>query len=492
VVSGGGTPVPPDTKGKTAGRPSASAADGRVPDLGARVLTRVRAHIKRASSSVPIYRILPPGAARDHAALHRLRHDDRAVVEYLRRSSSCPTRFFSAGWIAARAAFEVGADDIAEAVLSGLLDRFPEVAEVPRQLGELAVYRGDYDRALEHAIHARLIEPSSAAAAASAVRAYYLSDAEAADQFAVEAIEAFPRSVEVLYAACSECRTLAQFQKLAESVDRTRGGPRDLRSALRPLAAGAARINRLETAMELYAEAILLVLHGEGPTALAGGPQLRRKSAWETVRDVGDALEGAGIPHFFAAGTALGLVREGRPLRHDSDVDVGVLEEDWDREALQEVFRHHPSFQPRPVHPAIDKIALRHRGGIPVDVFRFYRGDGRVWHDGTFVRWHNSPFDIQDLDLGGRRIPVPRPDDRYLTESYGDWRRPDPGFDAFTDAPNAEITRSDYLDYYLTRRAYLTLTSGVVRAARRDLRSASSSVSATPSGRQVLGLLEIR
>src|SRR5690606_36195713 len=85
----------------------------------------------------------------------------------------------------------------------------------------------------------------------------------------------------------------------------------------------------------------------------------------------------------------------------------------------------------------------------------------------------NSPFTVVTRDLNGVKVPLPEDADRYLTENYGDWRTPNPGFDAFTDdAPNVEITWPEYLRVHLVRRAYQKLVGGDRAGAAEDLRRA--------------------
>ncbi|MDA3901177.1 MAG: hypothetical protein PF637_11750 [Spirochaetes bacterium] len=54
-------------------------------------------------------------------------------------------------------------------------------------------------------------------------------------------------------------------------------------------------------------------------------------------------------------------------------------------------------------------------------------------------------------------INLPDPADKYLTENYGDWRKPDPYFDAFLYAPNTEIIWQEYRDLQAVRTIYNSL-----------------------------------
>ena len=76
------------------------------------------------------------------------------------------------------------------------------------------------------------------------------------------------------------------------------------------------------------------------------------------------------------------------------------------RPQFVDLFSRHPRFDLDP-NPQTQKVALRHRGGSPIDIFRFYEEGGKVWHDGVFVRWRNTPFAVERRELRGLRVPVP-------------------------------------------------------------------------------------
>src|SRR5690606_13436103 len=152
----------------------------------------------------------------------------------------------------------------------------------------------------------------------------------------------------------------------------------------------ATRAGLVAEATDLYRRACALV-PATGAANRTPTTKLAGLGAATAIEDICQALDAASVPFFFAAGTVLGLVRDGRPLSTDGDVDVGIMEHDWDRDALISIFARHPRFD-LDLHPQSSKIGLRHRGGAPIDIFRFYHEGELVWHDGVFVRWHNSPF----------------------------------------------------------------------------------------------------
>src|SRR5690606_27413184 len=413
----------------------------RAKRLAARILERY-----------PLYRLIPVPAVRRHAAtIYHSRRPWEEFADFV-RSVGIATSRLSSGRRAAQAAFRAGYDDLLAPALTALEQRFPRSADIHELWSGLHEYRGDYDDALRSAVKARKLRPRAASAAARVVRlTYHVKDQETADSEALAVLRQFPLAPPVLSAVCRGAQTPEQFDRVHGFWRERISDQAKLTRAVRPLALGALRTGQVELARDLSGEAIRLVATGAATAKPIAKASLAGRGAWTAIQDLCAAFERAGLTFFFAAGTALGLVREGRPLPGDDDIDVGVLESDWDRDRIIEVFVRDPRFLVNS-HPDSPKIGLTHRGGARVDIFRFHEEAGRVWHDGVFVRWHNSPFTVVTRDLNGVKVPLPEDADRYLTENYGDWRTPNPGFDAFTDdAPNVEITWPEYLRVHLVR-----------------------------------------
>ena len=66
--------------------------------------------------------------------------------------------------------------------------------------------------------------------------------------------------------------------------------------------------------------------------------------------DIVTLLNKNDIPHFAAAGTCLGIVREGKPLKHDQDIDIGIMDENWDPKK-QEIIQNSDKFTLSIPHP---------------------------------------------------------------------------------------------------------------------------------------------
>ncbi|QSB04805.1 hypothetical protein [Natronoglycomyces albus] len=429
--------------------------------------------VARAVTKLPAYKVLPPGGLRTYAALkyQSERLTAQEMADYIDSIGGVPLRYYSVAMSATRSMFLAGADEAAREALLQLIDRFPEHVEPRCLYSEFLGYHGDYQKSLELARQARMLQPSSARALAREVQAAYQAlDIAQADEVAVAAVGRMPRNNTVVGAAARMSHTPEQYKRIYAAWEHATTEPGDLLRTIRPLATAAARAGLTEQAIETYRSGIRLVLDGHIPPKLSPPVKLGGRGAWSAIIDLHETLSKAGVPHFFAAGTALGLVREGRPLSADGDIDLGVFEADYDRDKLSEIFRAHPRFE-IVTHPLTEKVGLRHRGGSPIDIFRFYEEDGSYFHDGVFVRWRNSAFDIDTIRAQGTDLPIPSDHETYLTENYGDWRTPYPGFDAFigADAPNVETTDPVYLRLHFLRRAYRCLVEGDMVGARDEL-----------------------
>jgi phosphorylcholine metabolism protein LicD len=146
----------------------------------------------------------------------------------------------------------------------------------------------------------------------------------------------------------------------------------------------------------------------------------------------------AGITPFLMWGTLLGCVREGGFLKHDNDIDIGILANDWPkRKSLIDAMR---------------------RRGYGLELSRNYKmrfaGRDLLAHLDVDVifPWEGKMicFDIQEgnklvgawfppdafnnfrsLTFSGTRVLIPDPPERVLETAYGDWRTPVKKYDWF-------------------------------------------------------------
>lgn len=417
---------------------------------------------------------MPRGELRTYAALTYLNANAECdgLARYVADLGAVPVRHLSTALPAARALFRVGADELLADCLQVLLDRYPNSAGMHGLAAEFEAFHGRPDEALRHARVAQLLEPRRADWAAKTVEYGYRSLAKPeADAAAIQALQELPSSPALALAAAERCGSPGHYAQLKAVWDAHPLAPADYFALVDAMATAASRADEVDEAIERYRQAIIMIHHGArhpGPRVDSG---LAGKRAWQALGDLTEVLDTAGVPFFMAGGTALGLIREGGPLSADHDIDAGIFDRDFDREFLVKVFERDPRFDLEVVHPFTDKVGLRHRGGSPIDLFRCYTEEGQIYHDEVFVRWANTPFDVERCEFGGYRLPLPDNPDRFLGESYGpDWKTPVPGFDSFTDAaPNVKVTRPRYLCLHHIQRAYRAILIGDRAGARSEL-----------------------
>jgi hypothetical protein len=161
------------------------------------------------------------------------------------------------------------------------------------------------------------------------------------------------------------------------------------------------------------------------------------------LRDFYEASCEAGVRPFLMWGTLLGCVRERRLLKHDNDIDLGIL---WTDYAKKE--RLVASMQRRGYYVPIDspyKLRFKRpfcRLWIDVDVF--YPWDGKMiscWcEDGKLLAtsFYQKAFDhfAEISFLGDLQVLIPDPPSSVLTTIYGDWHRPNSHYDSERDLLN--------------------------------------------------------
>lgn len=149
------------------------------------------------------------------------------------------------------------------------------------------------------------------------------------------------------------------------------------------------------------------------------------------LRDFAEACGEARMDPFLMWGTLLGCVREGGFLKHDTDIDVGILAPDWPkRRSLIEAMRrrgHGLVFSRNYKMRFLGRDLLAH---LDVDVFFPWEGkmicfDIQESNKLVGAWFPLDAFDnFRSLTFSGIRVSIPDPPERVLETVYGDWRTP--------------------------------------------------------------------
>lgn len=170
----------------------------------------------------------------------------------------------------------------------------------------------------------------------------------------------------------------------------------------------------------------------------------------EAIEEVLGALRQVGLDPFLAYGTALGAIRDGGLIGHDSDADLGyVSSHDHPVDVIRESFRIQRALTDMGYrvtrYSAIAlKVHVAESDGLDrgLDVFGGFMRDGVLYLMGEIAvpferEWI---FPLGTASLEGREFPVPADRDRFLTATYGPhWRVPDPAYKFTTPASTIEL-----------------------------------------------------
>jgi len=159
----------------------------------------------------------------------------------------------------------------------------------------------------------------------------------------------------------------------------------------------------------------------------------------KVLQDTLEVCRALHMKPFLAWGTLLGYYRDSGFIAHDTDIDLGVLAEDFERKsALIEAMgkKHYV------VYKESDYFVVFCKRGYPelrIDVWAFYEKKSRIANSIDEPHLHDLytyyfPADIfsafQTVKfLKTLDVLVPVQTERFLEVAYGDWRTPQKEFD---------------------------------------------------------------
>jgi phosphorylcholine metabolism protein LicD len=175
--------------------------------------------------------------------------------------------------------------------------------------------------------------------------------------------------------------------------------------------------------------------------------------ALDLLKNVAQAFEKHGVTYWLDFGTLLGIVREGRILPWDDDMDISIFEEDREKvenivmpEIKKRNFRTYTRYFSQEdetlIKGEIRAFRARNnrfkflRGFVKIDIFVMYRKDDfYYWYE--LDAKHKLPAEnlaeLDTIEFNGMHYSKPKNHDAHLTYHYGDWRTPDKNFDAQYD-----------------------------------------------------------
>ena len=292
---------------------------------------------------------------------------------------------------------------------------------------------------------------------------------------ALQALCRNPRAAPIQFVRCADALMDAHLFDTATAFilsNRSRFG--DASTAYDRLARATYRLGAFRSAFDLMVQA--LAATGPGPAGGAHAPPVfNPDAALGALREVGDILSAHGVQYFLAGGTLLGCVRNGGPLPHDRDIDIGLFRDGPDAPDPVNILRAHPALMLTPSARPGDRYASVRYQGIAIDIFLHDHSEGAVVcgfsHQRGDIQWRLSPFHLGRACFGGATWNVPDRAERYLADMYGrTWRRPDTGFASVVSSPALFEVNAYARAFYSVARARKCRLSGDAQKAEALLR----------------------
>lgn len=142
-------------------------------------------------------------------------------------------------------------------------------------------------------------------------------------------------------------------------------------------------------------------------------------------------LQELNVQPFINSGTLLGYCRDGRPIPHDDDFDLGILIEGEDEDSVAanwKAFRNALALR----WPTIEKgsfLAVKLASGIQVDLFAAWVNESKLFvHPYCWADVDQSALlPMGSIDVRKSQFPIPADPGRILSVNYGpNWMTPDP------------------------------------------------------------------
>ncbi len=180
-----------------------------------------------------------------------------------------------------------------------------------------------------------------------------------------------------------------------------------------------------------------------GTQASSAGKTFNVDNASKALADLATVLRAHQIPFFLVSGTLLGYAREGELLKHDKDIDVGIL--GWEQQysigmALQQSAQFTISSDFLKGQKVYYIPISHNETGFIIDLFFYHPLDGKFVTGVDFFFGHQqtfafTPFELQETEFLGVPMYVPHDVDLKLRENFGNWRVSDPGYISHLEAP---------------------------------------------------------
>lgn len=227
---------------------------------------------------------------------------------------------------------------------------------------------------------------------------------------------------------------------------------------------------------DAFSEACRLLAHAvNSRAAKRPQPDFHPGAASEVLAEILGLLSAAGASAFLTAGTLLGIFRNGAPLAHDRDIDIGVMRDRDGGPDIAAILRAHDRILlPRIARPGDRYFGIQYKG-IAVDIFLYDPEAGTLTCGLSDmpgdIQWRFRPFGIRAEEINGRTWPIPDQPLDYLAQTYGPrWQVPDRNFASAVSSPALFRTDVYARAYYAALRARGAYIAGDIEKANGLIR----------------------
>ena len=197
------------------------------------------------------------------------------------------------------------------------------------------------------------------------------------------------------------------------------------------------------------------------------------KKAQKVLIDINHLFKKNNFEWFPISGTFLGFIRQNSFLRHDIDIDIGLMSNKISFEKLKNVLEKSHIFEISKIEyqrsffnkndylnrPTFARVI--HKNGINVDLYLHFKEGDFIYHGTSSILWKNNPFDLCNFKIYGLNIKVPSNSDLYLSETYGDWVNEKINYNFHRDMLSVRGAQNYLgLEYLLRRKLYCGKVSG--------------------------------
>jgi hypothetical protein len=218
------------------------------------------------------------------------------------------------------------------------------------------------------------------------------------------------------------------------------------------------RYRRLQSLLELFLKALpenpfraakffrKLVdqeISSEGYILFVCGPKI--------LRDSLKVCESIGLKPFLVFGTLLGFIRENNFIAHDDDIDLGILDEDFQKKHLIKGAMLKKGYKPRIDDDYLLSFIYPKIPWLFIDFWRVYRRNNHMVigmlseEDQKTLFSYYFPIEtmckFRMVNFQCNRVLVPLESEKLLSVTYGEWRIPQKQFDYVYDYKNLKIEK---------------------------------------------------